>query len=239
MTEGDRRARPRDDLHLRRQRQPADRDAARARPTAVRRPRPRPSTYDDLNRLIKTTHPDGSTTQHRIQRHRQAERTIDGPVGPAHDLRVRPTGPARQDHLPGRHVTETSTYDAEGTAHRQHRPRRAHHDATTYDALGPADRDRPTPDGTFSTQHHLRRGGPGRCASTDARGNATTYEYDAAGRRDHGHRRHRRDVTTFTYDAAGNQTHGDRRQRQHRDATRTTPTTGARARPTPTPPLTR
>ena len=155
--------------------------------------------YDRNNRLTKTTHPDGSTTQTIYNEIGKQAETVD-PLGRVTKYDYDAQGRLVQTTYPDG-KTETSTYDAEGR--RLASTDRAGRETNyVYDALGRLTETRYS-DGARTTTTYDAAGQV--IASTDALGQVTHYEYDAAGRRAKvidaiGH------VTTFTYDAAGNQT---------------------------------
>jgi RHS repeat-associated protein len=154
--------------------------------------------YDGLNRLIKTTYPDSSTTQTQYNPIGKQSVTIDQ-LGRQTSYQYDLMGRLTQTTYPDT-TTESSTYDAEGDRVTSI-DRAARSTNYTYDALKRLTQTT-YPDLTKTSTTYDAAGEV--TAVTDARTNATQYQYDAAVRRTAvidalGHQ------TSFTYDAAGNQ----------------------------------
>jgi RHS repeat-associated protein len=154
--------------------------------------------YDALNRLVKTTQPDGSTTRTVYNAIGKQSQTLD-PLSRVTSYEYDAAGRLVKTVYPDG-TAEASSYDAEGR--RLTSTDRAGRETNyIYDALGRLT-ETIYPDGAHTTTMYDAAGQV--IASTDALGQVTHYEYDDAGRRAKvidalGH------VTTFTYDAAGNQ----------------------------------
>ncbi len=155
--------------------------------------------YDKLNRLIKITYPDGSTTETHYNAIGKQSEAVDQ-LGHITRYEYDDLGRLSKTIHPDGAI-ETIGYDSEG--HRISSTDRAGRETKlVYDSLG---RQTETiyPDGTKSTTGYDPSGQV--LSQTDALGHVTTYAYDVAGRRNKvidalGHE------TLFTYDNAGNQT---------------------------------
>ena len=154
--------------------------------------------YDQLGRLVKTTFPDGSTTQTIYNAIGKQGVTIDQ-LGRVTSYSYDAMGRLTRATFPDG-SRESSTYDAEGRRVTSvDRAGRA--TVYTYDALGRLTKTT-FADGSSTSSAYDAIGQVTQV--TDARRNSTKYEYDAAGRRTR--------VTdplglstTFAYDEAGNQ----------------------------------
>ena len=154
--------------------------------------------YDGNNRLIKTTYPDGSTTQTQYNSIGKQSVTIDQlgrQTSYAYDTLGRLTTTTYPDN-----TAESTTYDANNN--RLTSTDRAGNTTTyTYDADNRLTKTTYSDNSFTQTKYDAA----GRVSSTvDANGNSTSYGYDDAGRRttltdalSH--------VTTFAYDNSGNQ----------------------------------
>jgi RHS repeat-associated protein len=155
--------------------------------------------YDRLNRLVKTTYPDGSTTQVAYNAIGKQSITTDQ-LGRQTSYVYDDMGRLAQTNFPDA-TNEQSHYDAEG--HRISSIDRANRTTTyLYDKLGRLTKTT-YPDDAFTSTIYDAIGQV--ISSTDARGDVTGYEYDDAGRRTRvtdplNH------ITNFQYDAVGNQT---------------------------------
>ena len=109
--EANRPAGPRDDLHLRRQRQPADARPGRGPPAAALRRWSRSSSTTRAGRVTKTTYPDGSTTQ--TVYNSIGKQADDRSAWARDDVRLRRIGRLVRTTFPDG-TREESTYDAEG-----------------------------------------------------------------------------------------------------------------------------
>ncbi len=155
--------------------------------------------YDRLNRLVKVTYPDNSTTETVYNGIGKQSATVDR-LGRRTTYDYDDMGRLVTTTYPDTTKEET-TYDAEGRQTKSvDRAGRA--TLFAYDSLGRLEKTT-YPDTTFST---VTYGPLGQVTSVkDAAGNLTRYEYNAAGKRtkitdalDN--------VTTFAFDANGNQT---------------------------------
>lgn len=155
--------------------------------------------YDKLNRLIKTTYPDNSTTQIQYNEIGKQIATID-PLNRRTSSEYDAMGRLTKTTFPD-NTTEQSVYDAEGRRIRSiDRANRT--TAYEYDKVGRLTATTYPDSAVVSTGYDQA----GQVISTkDARGFNTQYQYDKAG--------HRKQVTnalnqttTFDYDAVGNQT---------------------------------
>jgi len=154
--------------------------------------------YDSLNRLTKTTYPDGSTTQIQYNAIGKQSVTIDQlnrQTSYQYDLMGRLTQTTYPDT-----TTESSTYDAEGD--RTASTDRASRTTTyVYDPLKRLTQTVYADNTSTTTTYDLASE---VTAVKDARGNVTQYLYDGAGRRTQvmdalNH------ISTFAYDRVGNQ----------------------------------
>lgn len=154
--------------------------------------------YDELNRLIRTIYPDGSTSEIEYDEVGQQEATIDA-LGRRTEQTYDALGRLIETLYPDG-TTETSDYDAEGRRVRS-TDRAGRQTQYDYDELGRLTRTI-FPDGT-NTQTVYDE--VGRTSETiDEEGYGTTFTYDDAGRRTDvtdalGN------VTHFEYDDVGNQ----------------------------------
>lgn len=154
--------------------------------------------YDALNRLVKTTYPDGSTTQTAFNAIGKQSETTDQ-LGRKTTYLYDDMGRLTQTTYADL-TTEKSEYDKEG---RRTKSIDKANRATTfeYDKLGRLTRTI-FPDSTSTSTVYDAAGQVVR--SIDARNNATEYQYDAAGRRTKLTDALGR-ATGFSYDKAGNQ----------------------------------
>lgn len=154
--------------------------------------------YDGLNRLVKTTYPDGAITETSYNSIGQQEVSTDQlgrQTTYAYDEQGRLIGTTYPDG-----AREESAYDAEG--HRVRSTDRAGRATTyAYDAMGRLVTTT-APDGATTGTSYDEAGRT--IAATDALGNVTHYEYDAVGRQVKVTNALSQ-TTTFAYDAAGNQ----------------------------------
>jgi RHS repeat-associated protein len=154
--------------------------------------------YDALNRVIKTTYPDGSTTQIQYNPIGKQSVTTDQ-LGRQTSYQYDLMGRLTQTTYPDG-AAESITYDAEGD--RITSTDRAGRVTTfAYDPLKRLVKSTYADGATAKTTYDAASE---VTAVTDARGNVTQYQYDNAGRRTavidgltH--------TTSFTYDGAGNQ----------------------------------
>jgi len=154
--------------------------------------------YDKLNRLRKTTFPDGTLTQVEYNSIGQQSATIDQ-FGRRTEFTYDDMGRLTRTGYPDGAHDET-TYDAEG--HRlTSKDRAGHVTLYTYDELGRLTKTA-FADGTFMQTSFDAVGQA--LTTTDARGNVTHYFYDDAGRRTKV-RNALNQETSFTYDAGSNQ----------------------------------
>jgi len=154
--------------------------------------------YDRLNRLVRTTHPDGSTSRTEYNAIGKQARTLDA-LGRETRYEYDDAGRLTRTTYPDG-AGESSTYDAEGRRLTS-TDRAGRVTGFVYDALGRLVQTT-YPDGTTTGTSYDAAGQV--LSTTDALGHVTTYEYDLAGRRTKvidtlGHE------TRFAYDAAGNQ----------------------------------
>lgn len=154
--------------------------------------------YDSLNRVVKTTYPDGSTTQTAYNSIGKQSETTDQPgrkTTYAYDDMGRLTRTTFPDQ-----TTESTTYDKEGRRI-ESTDRAGHVTKYEYDKVGRLTK---TIFADAATQSTAYDNAGQVLNTTDARGNITRYEYDDAGRR-------RKIIdallheTVFEHDAAGNQ----------------------------------
>lgn len=155
--------------------------------------------YDRLNRLVRTTHPDGSTSRTEYNAIGKQARTLDA-MGRETSFEYDDAGRLTRTIYPDG-ATESSAYDAEGRRLTS-TDRAGRVTGFVYDALGRLVQTT-YPDVTTTGTSYDAAGQV--LSTTDALGHVTTYEYDLAGRRTKvidalGQE------TLFTYDAAGNQT---------------------------------
>jgi RHS repeat-associated protein len=154
--------------------------------------------YDNLNRLVKTTYPDGSTTQ--IQHNAIGKQSVTtDQLGRQTSYQYDLMGRLIQTMYPD-NTTESSTYDAEGDRITS-TDRGARTTSYVYDALKRLTQttyaDATSTSTTYDAAGEVT-------AVKDARGNSTQYKFDTAGRRTQvidalAH------TTTFAYDKVGNQ----------------------------------
>jgi RHS repeat-associated protein len=154
--------------------------------------------YDALNRLVKTTFPDGSTSQ-TVYNSIGKQNTTTDQGGRQTSYQYDDLGRLTKTTYPDG-TSESSTYDAEGRRLTS-TDRGGRVTTYSYDALGRLVT-ATAPDSSSTSTTYDPAGQV--TATTDALGRGTMYEYDLAGRRTKvtdavGQ------VTTFTYDAAGNQ----------------------------------
>ena len=154
--------------------------------------------YDGSNRLIRTTYPDGSTTQTQYNSIGKQSATIDQlghQTSYAYDSAGRLITTTYPDN-----TTESTTYDANGNRLTS-TDRAGHTTSYAYDADNRLSKTTYA-DNSFTQSNYDTTG---RVSSTiDADNNTTSYSYDNAGRRTSltdalSH------VTNFTYDNSGNQ----------------------------------
>jgi RHS repeat-associated protein len=155
--------------------------------------------YDHLNRVVKVTYPDNSTTETVYNSIGKESARVDR-LGRRTTYDYDDMGRLVRTTYPDT-TTEETTYDAEGRVTKSV-DRAGQATLFGYDSLGRLEKTT-NPDGTFTTTTY----GPiGQVTSmTDARGNITRYEYNAEGKQTKitdalGN------VTSFTFDATGNQT---------------------------------
>jgi YD repeat-containing protein len=154
--------------------------------------------FDSLNRLLKTTNPDGSTSQVEYNSIERQRASVDQ-LGRRTTFDYDELGRLIRTNYPDGTKEET-TYDAAGQRIRS-KDHAGRETLNTYDELGRLVKTT-YPDATSTATTYDAIGQA--TSTTDARGNVTRYEFDALGRRtkvtdalNH--------VTTFAYDAAGNQ----------------------------------
>ncbi len=155
-------------------------------------------TYDNLNRLTRTTFPDGSSTQTIYNSLGQVSATLDA-LNRQTTFVYDNNGRLAQTTYPDA-TTDSTVYDAEGR--RIKTTNRGIVTQFTYDKLGRLTQTT-TADGATTVTNYDAIGQV--ISTTDARGNVTRYAYDGAGRRTQVSNALNQ-ATVFTYDAAGNQT---------------------------------